>query len=795
MKRCFRTLPLLLTLCLFGTFGTARAQDDVMMQAFYWDVPVDDVNLNGSWWDTLAARARGLAEAGVTGVWTPSPAKGNFGIYDMGYGLFDHYDLGNYNQKGTTETRFGSRAELLAMIDSMHTHGVEVYVDVVLNHIYTGSSEEESNPAVKQYIFDEAKRDLSGDGVPEQYSPYPTNEIRWRIPNAQPGDYYVKIKGFHLNCGASHTERGYDLSINWDGSADQPNTPSAANWESEPNGGGGQFNVFPGSGKHVWAHANTCGEVDEYKVTVSSAHDLDIRLEARRENGSGGSWEFAWADQTNGYYPAEIWYNGTNLAATTLQARANTGVSYVTHTGSGEPNYTWNYTHFHPVDNQDYLGYPGSDEIIPNTKFFGNDLNTYNSTVQDRLEDWGAWLTNTVGYDGYRLDFVRGFQEDFVADWIKAMPLKSGNQRFVVGEYWGSASRIKSWVNALAARGADADGFDFPLKSTLTSMANGDATWDMRWLNHAGMVRDNGGNSLPGTSVVTFVDNHDTGKEHDKWVTQDWDMAYAYLLFAEGRPTIFYPHYYGIQQVDAHNASHTVQAPSSLQADLKKLMHVRRTYLDGGMIVLSDVGNPYPSGDAANVYVARRQGNGTKSGAILVLNNHATQTKGLWVDNAASGYPSWANKQLVNATNGAQDTTQVYNDGRVYVWAPPRGYAVWVRADEYVAFTPSVSAAPAPREGLRRTAETPGEFRVAPNYPNPFNPRTAIVFELPEAGRVTVRVYNVLGQVVATLADAELPAGRHEVFWQADPSTPSGLYHYSVSWNGRTTTNKMLLVK
>ena len=84
-------------------FPTAvSAQNDVMMQGFYWDVPVDAVNKNGSWWTNLKNKSTTLKNAGFKGIWVPSPAKGNFGIYDMGYGIYDLYDLGNYNQKVTT---------------------------------------------------------------------------------------------------------------------------------------------------------------------------------------------------------------------------------------------------------------------------------------------------------------------------------------------------------------------------------------------------------------------------------------------------------------------------------------------------------------------------------------------------------------------------------------------------------------------------------------------------------------------------------------------------------------------
>jgi alpha-amylase len=264
-------------------------------------------------------------------------------------------------------------------------------------------------------------------------------------------------------------------------------------------------------------------DVDEYKVTVTSTRDVVIKLTAKKEVTTP-AWDWVWADQTNGYYPKSIWYGTTNIATTTqLEAHTNTKFVYANHTGTGEANHTWGYADFHPVNSTDWLGFPGSDEIITNTKFFGNDLNTFSTTVKTRYQAWGQWLANTIGFDGFRLDFVRGFQEDYVAAWVNALPLKGGSQRFIVGEYWGADYRIKNWVNTVASYGADVDGFDFPLKSSLTGMCNGNgSSWDMRWLNNAGMVRNNGGNSLPGTSVVTWLENHDTGKEHDKWVTKDW---------------------------------------------------------------------------------------------------------------------------------------------------------------------------------------------------------------------------------------------------------------------------------
>lgn len=772
---------LFVIIVLFSINAKTFAQDDVMMQAFYWNVPVDTVNHNGSWWDTLSVKVSTLSNAGFTGLWIPPPSKGNWGIEDMGYGIFDHYDLGNYDQKGSIETRFGSRSELNSMISSLHNNNIKVYADIILNHIYTDEDQIENNPAVKQYVFDEAYRNNT------QYQAYPTNEIVWVIPNASTGDYYIQAKGYLLDWEADYKQRGYDIYIDWTGIG--PNGDPS--WECEPNNGNGEYNVFPGSGKTVRGHMQSSSDIDEYKITLSSTHDIEIRFVARKEGtDSNGNWEWQWAPQENGYYPVAVWYNGTNLASTTLQARTNTGISYATHTGAGEQNYTWNYTHFHPCDDNDWLGFPGTDEIITNTKFFGNDLNTFDITVKTRLKDWGYWMANQIGFDGFRLDFVRGFQESFVAEWVNNLPLLNGSQRFIVGEYWGADYRIKDWVNNVASDGADVDAFDFPLKFTLKDMCNGDgSSFDMTSLNHAGMVRNNSGNGLPGTSIVTFIDNHDTGKEHDKWVTKDFKMAYAYILTHEGRPCVFYPHYFGITQVDAHDPNQTVTAPTSLCTDINRLIHVRKNYLGGTISVLSEVGNPYPSEDTYNVYVARKQGNGTKNGAIIVINNNDTQTKGLWVDSSPDGFDNWADATLVNAFDSTQ-TTHVYSDGRVYVSALSRGYTIWVKKDDYVAF----SKANYKFIETKELELCPNSFKLAQNYPNPFNPSTKITFNIPSDGFVSIKVFNSTGQLATTLVNGYMNSGKYNLNWNAENLT-SGVYICTVTWNGQKRSNKMLLMK
>jgi alpha-amylase len=803
---------LILALCLMSSCYTLYAQNDVMMQAFYWNVPVNEAGKNGFWYDSLNAKIPAMKTAGIKALWMPPPSKGNWGISDMGYGIFDHYDLGAYNQKGSTETRFGSKAELLNLISTAHSTAagapyMDVYADVILNHTYgnnTDAEESGDNPAVKTYVFNKA---ISGG---TQRVPFPTNEIRWIIPNAAAGDYYIQISGFFLNYAGAVGERGYDVKFKFTNNA-PPSQPSQL-WEFEPNNGSGQNNVADDQ-KTYSAHMQSNTDIDEYKITLPSAHTIEITLTAMREGtDAGGNWQWQWTAQSNAYYPSAVWYNGSNLASTALKAYTATNIDFVTHTGTGEPNYTWGYTNYHPVDAADYLGDGGSteggfeDQLVPNTKWFGNDLNTYDTVVQNRLKNWGYWLANTIGYDGFRLDFVRGFQEQMVSMWVNNLPLKGGSQRFIVGEYFtGYKYRLKNWVNDLAGLGTDADVFDFPLKNTLTSMTNGNgASFNMADLNNAGMVRDNTGNSLSGTSVATFLENHDTGKEHDKWVNKDWKMGYAYILFHEGRPCLFYPQYYGVTQVDNNDTSMKVTAPGSLKTDINKLISLRSKYLGGSLIVLTQQGNPVsePSpngvttfaGDTWNVYAARRQGNGTKSGAILVINNNDNLTRGIWVDNdgspngtATSGYADWKNLVLVNALDTTQKET-VAADGRVHVYAPPRGYALWVLKTEYTA----LKVAQPPTNFQEVALGGDPAINSISAYPNPSNGEINFEYGVAKKDHVQLDVYDANGRLVSTLVNGVVSEGKYSKTFTANNS---GVYIYKYTSGEHVETGKLVVQK
>lgn len=103
-------------------------KNGVMMQYFEWNLPN-----SGQLWQELKRDASHLHEMGVTSVWIP-PAYKAHEQEDEGYGTYDLYDLGEFNQKGTIRTKYGTRQELQEMIAELHKYQINVYLDAVMNH-------------------------------------------------------------------------------------------------------------------------------------------------------------------------------------------------------------------------------------------------------------------------------------------------------------------------------------------------------------------------------------------------------------------------------------------------------------------------------------------------------------------------------------------------------------------------------------------------------------------------------------------------------------------------------------
>ncbi|XP_031286260.1 alpha-amylase 3, chloroplastic isoform X1 [Pistacia vera] len=167
--------------------------------------------------------------------------------------------------------------------------------------------------------------------------------------------------------------------------------------------------------------------------------------------------------------------------------------------------------------------------------------------VRKDIKEWLCWLRREIGYDGWRLDFVRGFWGGYVKDYLDA-----SEPHFSVGEYWDSLSytygemdhnqdahrqRIIDWINAT---NGFSGAFDVTTKGILHSALERCEYW---------RLSDQKGKP-PGvvgwwpSRAVTFIENHDTGSTQGHWrFPRGKEMqGYAYILTHPGTPSVFYDH-------------------------------------------------------------------------------------------------------------------------------------------------------------------------------------------------------------------------------------------------------------
>jgi hypothetical protein len=109
-------------------------------------------------------------------------------------------------------------------------------------------------------------------------------------------------------------------------------------------------------------------------------------------------------------------------------------------------------------------------------------------------------------------------------------------------------------------------------------------------------------------------------------------------------------------------------------------------------------------------------------------------------------------------------------------------------ADTFAFTTPAVTTID------RDLVQVPLTYALRQNYPNPFNPSTTINFDIPHAGYVNLKIFNVLGEEVATLVNENFSPGKYQYLWKAD-GLASGLYFYRMEAEGFVETRKMFLMK
>ena len=129
-----------------------------IMQYFEWYLECEQ-NL----WNKVRRDAENLSELGITAIWLPPAFKGIGGKNEVGYGVYDLYDLGEFDQKGTIKTKYGSKDEYIECIKALKQIGIEAYADIVLNH-KMGADMLQTIPATKVDWGDHYK-EVSGQEI------------------------------------------------------------------------------------------------------------------------------------------------------------------------------------------------------------------------------------------------------------------------------------------------------------------------------------------------------------------------------------------------------------------------------------------------------------------------------------------------------------------------------------------------------------------------------------------------------------------------------------------------------
>jgi hypothetical protein len=144
---------------------------------------------------------------------------------------------------------------------------------------------------------------------------------------------------------------------------------------------------------------------------------------------------------------------------------------------------------------------------------------------------------------------------------------------------------------------------------------------------------------------------------------------------------------------------------------------------------------------------------------------------------------------------------QQHNMGGVIIWELGSGYISSNPAGNKIPQLSAIYEAKTnPLAVENNNNYKPDQYMLFQNYPNPFNPSTKIVYTLPFESNVEIQIFNLLGEVVATLEDKTMQAGTHSIDWDAS-NIPSGVYLYRIvaesnsSFNSFNSARKMILVK
>jgi alpha-amylase len=806
MKRVYRFLFLILALF---TALPLTAQNPwngkVVLQAFWWDYW--NSNYPNGWHNYLADLAPRLRAMGIDAVWIPPSSKGGNGTTDNGYGIFDHYDLGDKFQKGNTKTRLGTKDEYLRMVAAMHANGIEVIQDVVLNHTFGAGSSSGAggqdpsawNNQFKNFRYvsyatpatdESATNYLARSGRWwknwQNFNPNPANnntDAEWNNELFGPDNsYYNGTSGLSSNATFNPTQNATymrDQARNWmvwlkkqtgvdgfrlDASKHFPYwLTQDVLWNVKYNAG------FANGGGTMFA-------VGEY---VGSGSQLDTWVNNVRTSNGGsedlvGTFDFGIRSGIYGMASGNGFYNMSSLVGNQQGNRTRT-VPFVNNHDTFRPqlsptgNYTgWNTgdelaPHIDPFNPRLAASYAVMMAVDGSPQVFFEDLfdiggtgkrfshqptSTTDLPVRTAIQNL-IWCHQTFSFKAgaYRVRSAEAGATFSGGSSNQDLLVIERSARAIIGVSDNGSVWQSGWFNS-----------DFAPGTVLKDYSGANGTWtytvpaDRRvWVN---VPPCNG--TLSGYVVIAPIGSDgNTFNPAAKTNAQEWELS---------------------QDLgDSHTSS--LQQGGSLPATSTALRTAGRIFAETGRPITL---NLFPS-VATRTHVLNLY---NSAGTIVAT---ASNTGNLTLSHTPSATGWYTVRARHNSSSSAPLET------------------VWIRATYTSPRTVSTASFPAPppevtaSTGAASETGMPRENRLEQNYPNPFNPSTEIRYEISGVSDVRLEVFDVLGRKVATLVNAKQSAGRYEANFNTTSSLSSGVYFYRLDVRSQAgsylETKKMILAK
>jgi alpha-amylase len=795
-----------------GFVNTASADDDIMLQGFYWNSYP-----GGVWWDSLRIRSVDLYNAGFTAIWFPPPNKGNSGGYSMGYDIYDHYDFGEYNQKGQIETRFGSRAELISAIQKLHTLGMKAYIDIVVNHMMGGEAEEtniwgESRWTVFNYP--------SGSGrFKKNHNNFHPNSVH----NDLNADWHNRIFGEDLCYFSGGTKDslktwgayltnvigfdGYRIDVakgiepgfmaEWLGTAPmQGKFAVAEHWSDggyikwwhdqvESYGGfGANISMFDfplryalkdmcnGNGSYNMSNLSTAGLIRGNGMpgtdvsTFVENHDMDrIGYDGSIDSGHdpitmNKMMAYAYILFSEGY-PC-VWWRDYYQYGLSSQIKTLMRIRKKIVGGSTSVLYT---------DGDAYIAQRNGYGSLPGAVLFLNDGSSWRGVwVQTK------WANTTLkDYTGQAMDEVTDAN-----GWVEIWAPPKGYTVFAPGGYDINGPTISS-VTASNINSTSATITWTTDEASNTVVEYGTTQNYGLTVSNASMVTSHSITLTGLTAGVTYyyqVKSTDAGGN---------TTVHSNHSFSTGSVYNYTPTYGYVTSGSSYSGSY-----SNLASDNGSYWTVKSTTISS--YTVDWYGRVQISQAKANVAKITVTYNGKMSASRsqkLYLYNYSTSAWNL-MNTTTVGTSDVTVTFSTTSTNYISSTGYI----RLRVYATSTS-GIFYSYGDYMKFAIETKGTSISKESGNTLAVR--SYELSQNYPNPFNPTTVIKYNLPKEGKVTLKIYNLLGQVVRTLVDGEIQVGSHSVIWDSrndkGQQVSSGIYIYRIQSGNFVKTKKMTLLK